>query len=76
LLPGAAQEIFPEMMAGGWFTVWVEPSQPLSPSLQPSVLLDSEMEQSGDEQGPHPHAAGVKYPETLLVEGQPLLGGK
>jgi hypothetical protein len=45
LLPGVLQDIDPEMVAGGWFTVWVEPSQPLSPSLQPSVLLEREITQ-------------------------------
>ena len=59
-------------------TIWVEPSQPASPSLQPSVLLEPEMEQDHDP-GPvqpvgQPHAAGVKYPATLPVDGQPALG--
>ena len=42
--------------------VWVEPSQPLSPGLQPSVLLDPEIEQNHvpEQLAGQPHVEAVK----------------
>jgi hypothetical protein len=62
LLPGIPHEIDPEMVAGGWVMVWVEPSQPLSPGLQPSVLLDPEIEQNHvpEQLAGQPHVEAVK----------------
>jgi hypothetical protein len=80
LLPGAAQAILPDTVAGGWLTVCVEPSQPLSPSLHPSVLLDNDilhemvLPQVPGQLAPQALAAGLNKSSILEVDGHPALG--